>query len=298
MADQHFKSNSSLKQFILETAPEVSDLLKSIQHPKRLEILAYLVEEQQDFHSLKELTKLPKSALGNHLSELVAKHLIEKVIRGIYQITLDGEQFIASLSQNYLNAKIREQERLDRQRETTRTMISKYTGKDIEYVEIVEKLQIKRSLTEMEIEIREKKKFIVMGIQDRGTSGPDFIPPLWNKFNARFDEIKNLIVTKEAYGVCFASNKASKEFNYLAGFEVNEGEKPLDSMIVFTVPKAQYAVITCTLPKISEAYKSVGKWIRDNGYQEIGNMDMEVYPESWDDEETDLMYIYVPIVKA
>ena len=200
-----------MKQFVLETAPEMSDLLKSIQHPKRLEILAYLIEEEQDFRSLRELTDLPKSALGNHLSELVAKYLIEKIIRGIYRITLDGEQYLASLSQIFLDAKIREQERLDRQRELNRTMISKYANRDIKYGEIVEKIQIKRSHTEMEIEIREKETFTIMGIQDRGTHGPDFIPSLWNKFNKRFDEIRDLIVTKEAYGVCFAFDKISKE---------------------------------------------------------------------------------------
>lgn len=287
-----------MKQFVLETASEMSDLLKSLQHPKRLTILAYLVEEERTFRSLRELTTLPKSALGNHLSELVAKHLIEKIIRGIYRITMDGEQYLASLSQNLLEAKIREQERLDRQREMNRGMILKFTGKNVEYGEIVEKLQIKRSHADMEIEIREKDAFTVMGIQDRGKKGPDFIPSLWNKFNTRFDEIKDLILTKEAYGVCFAFDKLSKEFNYLAGFEVNEGTQPLEGMIVFSVPQARYAVITCTLPQITEAYQAVGDWIRDNGYKEVGNLDMEVYPESWDDEETDQMYIYVPMVKS
>ena len=274
----------------------MSELLKSIQHPKRLEILALLLREEKDFRTLMDKTGLPKSALGNHLSELVAKHLVEKITRGIYRITLDGNDYLASLSINFLNAKIREQERLERQRERNREMISKYAKTDIKYGEIVEKVQLKRSYTEMEVEIKKRGSFSVMGIQDRGNNS-DFIPPMWDKFMTRYDEMKDIILSQASYGICFAFNKSTKEFNYLAGFEVNKNEKPLDGMSIFTIPEATYAIITCTLPKLKEAYKLVGDWIKENGYREIGKLEFELYPETWDDEKTDSMYVWVPVTR-
>lgn len=70
MTNQSFESTDAMKKFVLETVDELSDLLKSLQHPKRLEILALVMIEEQEFSSLMEKTKLPKSALGNHLAVL------------------------------------------------------------------------------------------------------------------------------------------------------------------------------------------------------------------------------------
>ncbi len=149
----------------------------------------------------------------------------------------------------------------------------------------------------MEVELKERKAFSVMGIQDRGSSS-EFIPPMWKKLMVRYDELKEEIVSQASYGICFDMNKTTKEFNYLAGFEVNKDEKPLDGMIIYTIPEATYAVITCTLPKLTKAYKAVGDWIIENGYKEIGMLEFELYPETFDDDKTDSMYVWVPIVTS
>jgi DNA-binding transcriptional ArsR family regulator len=44
MAKQPFESEEAMKAFILETVDEISELLKTLQHPKRLEILALSLE--------------------------------------------------------------------------------------------------------------------------------------------------------------------------------------------------------------------------------------------------------------
>jgi DNA-binding transcriptional ArsR family regulator len=112
MKDQPFESEEAMKSFILETVDEISELLKTLQHPKRLEILTLMLKAELEFGTLMDKTGLPKSALGNHLSELLDKNLIEKLNRGLYRISSDGKEFLSNLSKSYLHAKIREQERL------------------------------------------------------------------------------------------------------------------------------------------------------------------------------------------
>ena len=106
MADQPFNSKESMKKFVLEAAEEMSELLKTIQHPKRLKIMALLIDEERDFRTLMTQTRLQKSALGNHLSELQGKHIVEKITRGIYRLTMEGHDYIENLSINFMNSKI------------------------------------------------------------------------------------------------------------------------------------------------------------------------------------------------
>ena len=90
MKNQPFESEEAMKSFILETVDEISELLKTLQHPKRLEILSLMLTDESEFGTLMKKINLPKSALGNHLSDLLEKNLIEKLDRGLYRISPDG----------------------------------------------------------------------------------------------------------------------------------------------------------------------------------------------------------------
>ena len=121
----------------------------------------------------------------------------------------------------------------------------------------------------MEIQIKTKPAFSVLGIEGRGDAdrGPEWIQPLWNKAFNRFDEIKDLVKSdqsgpqREAWGLMSATDEYlapwKNEGKYLVGWEVNPGTKPPKGWTVWDVPEQTYAVIGCTMATYGEAYKFV-----------------------------------------
>jgi predicted transcriptional regulator YdeE/DNA-binding transcriptional ArsR family regulator len=300
MTDQPFESKEAMKAFILETVNELSELLKTLQHPKRLEILTLLLKEEKEFGTLMTKTQLPKSALGNHLTELLDKNLIEKLDRGVYRITIDGKEFLSNIAKIFLNVKIREQERLERRQRRFQAMISRYTRYPFENGDPLALESKIRSKPEMEVEIKTRSAFTVMGMQERGKEASKFIPDLWDRFLKRVDEIKANVKSNILYGISYEMNKRTKEFSYLVAYEIEPGTEVPEGLITYTLPKLTYVVVKCTSSTLTEAWNFAGQWIAENGYKDISKslMEYEVYPESFEDEKTDPMYIYVPVIKA
>ncbi|MFX0122573.1 MAG: GyrI-like domain-containing protein [Candidatus Hodarchaeota archaeon] len=300
MTGQPFESEEAMKSFILETVDEISELLKTLQHPKRLEILTFMLKEEKEFGTLMEQTGLPKSALGNHLTALLEKNLIEKLDRGVYRITLDGREFLSNISIYHLNAKIREQDRLERQQRRYQDMISRYTRYRFDEVKILEQESRKRRKIELEVQIKTAPAFTLMGMQDRGKNAKEFIPDLWKRVLKQYDEIKEKIKTGTTYGLSYNKNKTTKEFSYLVGYEIEPGIEVPEGFITYTIPELTYAVVKCTSPTLFKAWNFASEWIDKNGYKDISYHygEYEVYPKDFENDETDPMYIYVPVIKA
>ena len=86
MVEQPFKTKSALKQFVMDSATEITELMKSLTHPKRLQILALMSERSCDLSELLEKLDLQKSALANYLSVLVENNLVHdlpQILNGI-----------------------------------------------------------------------------------------------------------------------------------------------------------------------------------------------------------------------
>jgi predicted transcriptional regulator YdeE/predicted transcriptional regulator len=282
-----------MQSFIIESVEELSDLFKTLYNPKRLELLALLLNEQKEFSNLMEESEVQKSVLGNHLSILLEKNLIKKLDRGVYNITTDGQELLTHIATSFLNAKIREQERLDRQRRKYQEIISRYTHLEYKNGEL---LANKVSEPKMgKVKIKTLPAISLLGIRDRGIEPKKFILPLWDKFHERFDEIKNNFKSNDTYGVSYEINKETKEFCYLIGCEIKEDIELPKDMVIYDIPAHTYSVIECTIPNMREAWNFLDKWIKDNGYTDISPPEFEFYPEKFENEETDSMYIYVPI---
>ena len=99
MTDPPFDSRGNMEQFVLESLDEIIALLKTIDHPQRLRILALMVEVPITFKELMEKTGLQKSALGNHLNILNSQNMIQKIDRGLYRLTDDGEAIFQHVAQ-------------------------------------------------------------------------------------------------------------------------------------------------------------------------------------------------------
>jgi DNA gyrase inhibitor GyrI/DNA-binding transcriptional ArsR family regulator len=123
MDEQPFESKRAMRLFIQESLDDISGLLRALNHPKRIEMLALLLEEPKKFKTLVEEIQIQKSGLSNHLSVLIDKKLVKKADRGIYKLTEDGEDLLSNITQSYLGVKIREQERLSQ----VRKIIGRYT---------------------------------------------------------------------------------------------------------------------------------------------------------------------------
>ena len=152
----------------------------------------------------------------------------------------------------------------------------------------------------MEAKIEFKPAFIVLGIMKRGKGGTKFIPPLWDKFFEQYHEkTRNLRKSNAGYGVMRNYDPQTKEFDYLAGFEVDSDTKVPKGMITWNIPKQTYVTIACTVPTIMKAVEFFQKqWAPNQGYQHAEGPEFEYYPEDYKNVETDTMYMYFPIKKA
>ena len=109
----------------------ISKLAKSISHPKRLQLLILLEEEDRDFSTLINRTNLKKTALSNHLTLLITNHLVQKSGRGNYQITIDGRELLKATTTVYEKSKSREKfnrEKLRKQYSNVRMKMIEKSG--------------------------------------------------------------------------------------------------------------------------------------------------------------------------
>ncbi len=152
----------------------------------------------------------------------------------------------------------------------------------------------------MEVEVKTRSGFTVLGMVERGREGPKFIPPLWEKFNRRFDEVKEFSKNKLGFGVMANYDVETEEFDYLAGIQVDPGTQPPEGLTTWDVPDQTYAVIRCTVPTIMEAYKFYRKeWLPNVKYEAcMGEPEFELYPEDFEGIETGPIYMYFPIRKV
>ncbi|MFX1572212.1 MAG: ArsR family transcriptional regulator [Promethearchaeota archaeon] len=94
---------------IIGSLDSISKLAKAIAHPKRLQLLSLLLDKSLDFSTLIDKTNLKKTALSNHLSQLLTHHLVEKYGRGSYHITTDGRDLLKAMTTVYKDSRSREQ---------------------------------------------------------------------------------------------------------------------------------------------------------------------------------------------
>jgi predicted transcriptional regulator YdeE len=152
----------------------------------------------------------------------------------------------------------------------------------------------------MEAKVEIKHAFTVLGIMKRGVDGTKFIPSLWDRFFKHYHEkTRNLRKSNACYGVMKNYDPQTKEFDYLAGFEVDPETTVPNEMIAWNVPNQTYVGIACTVPTIRKAVEFYQKqWLSNRCYQPAEGPEFEYYPEEFKNVETDTMYIYYPIKKA
>jgi len=112
--------DKQLQKILLEYPKGVAQLLKSASHPVRIQILALLLRGENDFSRLVKETKLSKTALANHMKQLMDRRLVQKPTRGEYRLTVDGRDLLKTAATMYKDSREREERR-------TELLLSRYT---------------------------------------------------------------------------------------------------------------------------------------------------------------------------
>jgi len=153
---------------------------------------------------------------------------------------------------------------------------------------------------EMDPNILEKDEFKVIGLSKNYVfKQPNDIPELWNEFNRRENEIKNIVRNGKSYGLCIQADIKSEDFEYLACVEVSEFEEIPLGMSQYTIAANKYVVFTARgVQNIQSTFEFIyGKWLKETGYKLAESPDFELYDERFDptnplEGEVD---IYVPV---
>ena len=80
-----------------ESFMEIVSLLKSLGNKNRFQILLYLLKGSKSFGNIVKDVNLKKTAVSNHLSQLIEANLVEKGDYGIYRISGDGIEFMKAI---------------------------------------------------------------------------------------------------------------------------------------------------------------------------------------------------------
>ena|GEM_PF-1210220 len=134
-------NDKQIQDILFESPKGVAELLRSAAHPVRIQVLALLLQGEHDFSKLMQHTELSKTALANHLNQLMKKGLIQRVARGEYNLTVDGEELLNAAAAVYKDSARREEERREllRRRYTEgliegKSLSRKVISKKVEYL--------------------------------------------------------------------------------------------------------------------------------------------------------------------
>ncbi len=294
MVDPPFESKRAMRSFILESVEGINALLQALNHPKRIEVLAVLLDEPKEFKALVEATGFAKSALSNHLSVLTAKNLIEKVDRGLYRLTLDGEIFLGRIAHSYLEIKIHEQEKL----ENLRKLIGRYTT----FYE-APTMRNKDKPTEpedLEVRIVKLESMRVASFHALGKTPEN---DAYNKLRA-WSEPKKLFDNPTKYPVYGFNNPDpspdSEEYGYEFWIRMSPDIQPED-IEVKEFQGGLYAVTTTKIQidpdeNMIPAWKKLIDWVKSNSNYKFGRHQfLEKHLNPWAPPEDFILDLYCPI---
>ncbi|MBN1678317.1 MAG: winged helix-turn-helix transcriptional regulator [Candidatus Thermoplasmatota archaeon] len=98
---------------VYERSSSIASLLKSAANPYRIRILALAMRGNGDFSEMMDAMALSKTALANHLAQLVDAGLMRRQARGKYELTSDGKELLSAAFSTYKRSARRVEEEKD-----------------------------------------------------------------------------------------------------------------------------------------------------------------------------------------
>jgi DNA gyrase inhibitor GyrI/DNA-binding transcriptional ArsR family regulator len=88
-------------EILARSKKDLTEILSSLAHEKRLQIIQLLAIDERDFNELREGTGLSKTALVHHLNKMVETGILNHVDRGQYVLSDDGLALIHAIGTTY-----------------------------------------------------------------------------------------------------------------------------------------------------------------------------------------------------
>ncbi len=286
-----FDSKEKLREFLSQAQVEISNLINTLGHPKRLEILTKMVGGASvTFRELMAWTELQKSALANHLSVLSDKSLIEKQEKGLYQITMLGDDLLEKIALTYLESKLREQQRLEQ--------LLKLIGKTGSYVN----QEVMTMGKEKEIlKIVKLPELRVISFHVKDSESPE--QEAWNMLEnwAKPKGIFNQPDIHQIYG--FNNPDPTKEqplYGYEFWITINDDFEVDDELQVKNFDGGLYAVMSCSgVENITPTWIKLVDRVSDSKYKLVKShqwLEHHVDPHNTD-LKTFVLDLYAPITE-
>jgi predicted transcriptional regulator len=98
----------SLVTSLSEFSSEIVKILKSLGNTYRFQILLQLLTGAKSFGSIVKNINREKTAISNHLSQLIKANLVEKGDFGVYRISGDGTEFMKATAFAYQKSPTRQ----------------------------------------------------------------------------------------------------------------------------------------------------------------------------------------------
>ncbi|MFW9854299.1 MAG: effector binding domain-containing protein [Candidatus Thorarchaeota archaeon] len=263
MGDPPFESRVAMQRFVLESLDEMVSLLKAIDHPQRLQILTLMASEPKTFADLQEKTELQKSALGNHLNVLISKNLVQKLERGVYRLSFDGESILEYYARSFLEIKLREQERLEK----IQRLIGRYTTYGDDTMKSID-------VSNLDVRIVELDPMRVASVQAISKSPEN---DAWKKIQPWAEKL-GLFDDLEKHPVFGFNNPdpspGKEEYGYEFWVRVEPEIEPEGEIEVKEFSGGLYAVTTTRLivndDNIIPAWKQLGEWVKESKEYDFG----------------------------
>jgi predicted transcriptional regulator YdeE len=148
----------------------------------------------------------------------------------------------------------------------------------------------------MQPTFEEKPAFQVAGVINRGQPAELNFEDIWSNQYMPLDEsIKAYSPDKGYFGIWFYPEE---EQSYLAGMAVEGLAAPPQGAVIREVPGHLYAVFTCSMATIPQAYKAAyEEWLPQSEYEmDSTGCDFEYYPPGSEALEATAL-LYIPLKK-
>ncbi len=225
-------------EILAHSKKDLAEVLSSLAHEKRLQIIQLLAIDERDFNELREGTGLSKTALVHHLNKMVESGILNHVDRGQYVLSDDGLALVHAIGVTY--------EESDRRR-NIRALRS------AEYIERIHSKTPDHSADFSDIRIVELPPMRVACVRAISKTPEN---DAWAKMRA-WAESKGFLEDLENHPVFGFNNPdpspGSKEYGYEFWIRVGPEVEPEGEIKIKEFEGGLYAVATCNLKEEIEA---------------------------------------------
>ncbi|WP_069998993.1 GyrI-like domain-containing protein [Cellulosilyticum sp. I15G10I2] len=148
----------------------------------------------------------------------------------------------------------------------------------------------------MEGKIVNSEGFKAVGLTYFGNNTNGEIPSLWETFNKRYKDIKQISKSMLCYGICDGETDSKCQFHYTACAEVDNFLDIPEDMVTKVVPAGKYLMYTYSgaLKDLGTFYHNIfTNWLPSSTYELDLRPQFELYDERY--MSNGVFDIYIPI---